>query len=292
MRLAITADLHWGHGQRGDDATRALADFLRHHPPDAFLLGGDVGTGDHFASCLELFQALPCPKMLVPGNHDLWVADNDSRGDSLRLFEELLPGWCAVHDFHYLDHGPLHFSEARLAVVGTVNWYDYSWSLEKLKHEALDWEWRLNNKAFTRGRHNDRRFVRWPLDDVRFTQQVVARFAEHLRRALDSADKALVLTHHPACYALNFPREGPPRGWDGLLWDALSGNTALEEVLRVHGDRLAAIFSGHTHRARVNKFGAVPAYNIGGDYHYKRLLLWDWPAGEVQEHIFGSPEKF
>ena len=30
-------------------------------------------------------------------------------------------------------------------------------------------------------------------------------------------------------------------------------------------------------------------YNIGGDYHYKRLLLLDWPAGTVEEHVFGDP---
>ena len=30
-------------------------------------------------------------------------------------------------------------------------------------------------------------------------------------------------------------------------------------------------------------------YNIGGDYHFKRLLMLDWPTGDVEVHVFGSP---
>lgn len=291
MRLALTADLHWGHGRLGDEATRALDQYLHQHPPDLLLLGGDQGTQDHFQECLQLFADLSCPKALVPGNHDIWVDDNDPRGDSLQVYQRHLPALCVVHQFHYLDHGPLILSEAGLAIVGSMNWYDHSWSLERLKQEVPDWECRLRNKAFSRGRHNDGRYVRWPLDDVSFTRQAVATFEKHLESALDKVGKVLVLTHHPACYGLNFPRSGPPQGLDSLLWDALSGNAALEQVLEKHRDRLAFIFSGHTHRERESRLGRVPAYNIGGDYHFKRLLLVDWPTGAVEAKVFGDPDR-
>src|SRR5437763_12029011 len=94
VRLAITADLHWGHGGAGDDATELLGAFLRQQPPDVLVLGGDLGTDVHFRECLELFTELPCQKALVPGNHDLWVLENDVRGDSLQLYEQHLPA-CA-----------------------------------------------------------------------------------------------------------------------------------------------------------------------------------------------------
>lgn len=299
MRIAVTADLHWGHGERGTNATLALADYLRGNPPDLLLLGGDQGTAQHFDGCLDLFADLPCPKALVPGNHDVWVESDDSRGDSLNVYERHLPALCHTRGYHYLDHGPLFLDEGglrcasptlpqTLAVVGTINWYDYSWSLEKLKTETPDWEWRLQTMAFSRGRHNDRRFVRWPLTDVAFTHRVVSDFAKHLEQALERADKVLVLTHHPACYGLNFPRETDgPLSLDALLWDAFSGNQALEDLLSRHADRIAAIFSGHTHRARENRLGAAPAHNVGGDYHFKRLLLFDWPGGAVESHTFG-----
>jgi 3',5'-cyclic AMP phosphodiesterase CpdA len=286
MRLAITADLHWGH-RRGDDATLQLRDFLQGRPPDVLLLAGDVGAAQHFPECLALFAGLDCRKALVPGNHDIWVQDNDPRGDSLQVYHEHLPRVSAEHGFHYLDHGPLLLPEADLAVAGTMNWYDYSWSLDQLRLELPDWEERLRTKTFSRGRHNDGRFVRWPLDDLRFTAEVVAAFEGHLAQALGVCGRALVVTHHPPYYGLNFPRPGPPSP-DGLLWDAFSGNAALTEVLTRHATHVPFAFCGHTHCARENDLGPIRGYNIGGDYHFKRLLLLDWPAGTVEAHTFGE----
>jgi 3',5'-cyclic AMP phosphodiesterase CpdA len=286
--LAITADLHWGHNAAGDDATRLLVEHLLERPPDLLLLGGDQGAGEHFEACLELFRDLPCPKALVPGNHDLWLGDDDPRGDSLRIYEEHLPMLCERHGFHYLDSAPLVLTQERLAVAGTINWYDYSWSLERLRDEVPDWEWRLRNMQFTRGRHNDRRFVRWPLDDVRFTARAVAKFEEHLAAALAQAAQVIVLTHHPAFYELNFPRDAPPSVPDGLLWDAFAGNTRLPEALERHAERIACVFSGHTHRAREGRLGPVRGINIGGDYRWKRLVRYDWPEGAVAYHQFGD----
>src|SRR5262245_162533 len=165
LRLAITADLHWGHGARGDEATRLLCAHLSHEPPDVLLLGGDLGTGGHFDECLALFDGLTCRKAAVPGNHDVWVEPDDARGDSLDLYQRLLPAACAAHGVVYLDHGPLRLPEADLAVVGSMNWYDYSWALDRLRAEVPDYQERLREKRFTRGRHNDGRFVRWRYDD-------------------------------------------------------------------------------------------------------------------------------
>jgi hypothetical protein len=97
------------------------------------------------------------------------------------------------------------------------------------------------------------------------------------------------VTHHPSFYGLSFPRPGPPTTLDGLLWDAFTGNRALEEVLARHADRVAFAFCGHTHRAREGSLGSIRGYNGGGDYHFKRLLWLEWPAGKVTAHQFGDP---
>jgi 3',5'-cyclic AMP phosphodiesterase CpdA len=288
MRLAITADLHWGH-RRGDEATQSLRDFLKAEPPDLLIIAGDVGVAEHFAGCLALFDPLDCRKALVPGNHDIWVEENDGRGDSLQVYREHLPRICDKHGFHYLDNGPLLLPEVGLALVGSINWYDYSWSLDQLRCQVPNWEIRLRTKTFSGGLHNDGRFVRWPLDDARFTAEVVAALDRHLREALSGCTRAIVVTHHPAFYGLSFPRSGPPSE-DGLLWDAFSGNTLVPALLTCHAERVPFVFSGHTHCARENQLGAIRGYNIGGDYHFKRLLLLDWPAGTVQTHTFGDPE--
>jgi predicted phosphohydrolase len=288
-RLAITADLHWGSRSRGDDATRLLASHLAADPPDLLVLAGDIGAGERFDECLALFAALPCRKALVPGNHDIWVAADDSRGDSLQVYREHLPAVCASRGFHYLDHGPLVLTDARLAVVGSMNWYDYSWSLERLK-QYPDWEERLRGKRFSRGRHNDAAFVRWPLDDVHFAADVVAALEQHLIEARQRANHVIVVTHHPPFYNLGFPRPQPPTSFDGLLWDALCGNRTLELLLAKHDDLVRYAFCGHTHRERQADLGSIRGYNIGGDYHYKRLLLLDWPDGDVESLVFGDPD--
>ncbi|HYT92076.1 MAG TPA: metallophosphoesterase [Gemmataceae bacterium] len=290
LRIAVTADLHWGHSGHGDVATERLRDFLLDRPPDLLLLGGDLGTLDHFGECLALFGGLSCRKALVPGNHDIWVVDDDPRGDSLRVYREHLPAVAAAHDFHYLDHGPLVLPEAGLAVVGSMNWYDYSWSLELLRQHVPDWEERLRTKRFSRGRHNDARFVRWPLDDVRFTAEVVAAFERQLHEALGQVEYAVVLTHHPAFEGISFPGE-PSTELDDLLWDAFAGNRALELLLEKNAQRIPFVFCGHTHRAREGTLGTIRGYNIGAGYHCKRVLLLDWPSGRIEAHTFGESER-
>lgn len=290
LRLAITADLHWGHGGRGEEATRLLADFLQEQPPDVLILAGDIGTESYFAECLQLFADLPCRKALTPGNHDLWVRPDAPR-DSLQLYHEDLPALCRQYGFHYLDRGPLLFPEYGLGVAGSINWYDYSWSLEALRRDYPGEEKRLATKQFTRGRHNDVNFVRWPLDDGRFTARVVETLERHLLEALAQVERVAVVTHHPPLRCISFPEKQPPLTLDDLLWEAFGGNRAMEELLARHAERIAFAFCGHTHRARECTWHDIRGYNIGGDYHFKRLLCVNWPSGTVSEHQFGDAAR-
>ena len=91
-------------------------------------------------------------------------------------------------------------------------------------------------------------------------------------------------------YGLTFPGDRP---WttDRLLWDAFTGNRAIEELLTRHEERIPLVFCGHTHRARESTVGRIRGYNIGGDYHFKRLLLVDWSAGAVTAQVFGNPDR-
>jgi 3',5'-cyclic AMP phosphodiesterase CpdA len=289
VKIAVTADLHWGIRPEGDAATRLMLAELSQNPPDVLLIAGDVGAGDDFARCLDLFGDLPSRKALVPGNHDVWVTDDDPRGDSLAVYREHLPALTAKAGFHYLDNGPLVFADSGLAIVGSMNWYDYTWTdLDALAAHFPDWRERLRTKRFTRGRHNDARFVRWPpYDDVSFTAEAVATFERQLHEALARAERVVAVTHHPPFRGLNFPREGPPTP-DGLLWDAFAGNRKMEELLSRNAELIAFAFCGHTHRARQHAFFGIRGFNIGGDYPFKRLLTLDWSAGSVAEQEFDA----
>jgi predicted phosphohydrolase len=288
LRIAVTADLHWGHNSRGDAATTLLRDFLETDPPDVLLLGGDIGTADHFGNCLALFSGLPSVRAVVPGNHDVWVMPDDQRGDSLRVYRHHLPAVCDANGVFYLDNSPLMLPEADLAVVGTMNWYDYTWALDLLKEHHEDWEERLKTKRFTRGRHNDSRFVRWPHSDESFTAEIVATFARHLDTAFEQVGHALVVTHHPPMYDMSFPGEQTTL-LDDLMWDALAGNRTMEELLQRNANRVPFVFCGHTHWAREHSVGPLRGYNVGGDYQFKRLLMVEWPQGTVTAHEFRVP---
>ena len=58
LRIAVTADLHWGH-RTGAGAVALLSSYLHAEPPDVLVLAGDLGVGDLFDQCLTLFADLP-----------------------------------------------------------------------------------------------------------------------------------------------------------------------------------------------------------------------------------------
>jgi predicted phosphohydrolase len=289
LQIALTADLHYGRRHTaGKLATLEMVAHLCERPPDLLILAGDIGAGDDFARCLDLFASLPCQKALVPGNHDIWVSAGDARGDSLRVYNEVLPRLSEERGFHYLDRGPLLLSEHGLAIAGSMNWYDYSWSIDDLPGAAPDWKERLYAKRFLRGRHNDGNFVIWKHTDPSFTSEIVQTLLRHIDDALNKVDRAIVVTHHPPIRELNYPAP-EPYGLDELLWRAYSGNTMLESSLVERSERVAFTFCGHTHRAREGNRAGIRGFNIGGDYHFKRLLRLDWPRGDVEAIEFGEP---
>jgi predicted phosphohydrolase len=286
--VALTADLHFGtRHSAGQHSTYELVKDLRANPPDLLILAGDIGAGDEFERCLALFDDLPGQKALVPGNHDIWVRTDDERGDSLKVYREHLPRLAANHGFHYLDADPLVLPDVGFAVVGSMNWYDYSWGVDKLPALAPDWKDRLRTKRFVRGRHNDANFVRWNLDDGRFTHALATTMEAHLERALRWVPSAIVVTHHPPFRGLNYPKQ-EPIGLDGVLWEAFSGNTAVEKLLEANAARIPFAFCGHTHFAREARLGTIRGINIGGDYHFKRLVRLDWPTGALRTTQFGG----
>lgn len=286
LRIAVTADLHYGtRHTAGLRSTIDLFARFAEQVPDLLLLAGDIGAGNDFVRGLELFDRLPCKKAVVPGNHDIWVRTGDPRGDSLDVYDRHLPNICRTHGFTYLDREPILIPKSDLAIVGSINWYDYTWDNDLLRAATPDWEERLATKRFTRGMHNDANFVRWPLTDSSFTERVVRKLVSDLDRVLKSVSKAIVVVHHPPFRGLLYPAQEPP-SIDALLWRAFSGNTRLEAELTARAERIPFVFCGHTHSARTCQINGMRGINVGGDYHFKRLIWLDWPSGELREEEF------
>ena len=90
LKLLFTADLHWGIA-KGMAANNALYEAIKENTPDVLVLAGDIGHAENFEVCLDKFASLNCIKVLVPGNHDIWVSNDDERGNSWEVYTQHLP---------------------------------------------------------------------------------------------------------------------------------------------------------------------------------------------------------
>lgn len=282
MRLAVASDLHWGLDPAGDRATRDLVRYVEELAPDVFAIAGDVGEGEHFSRCLDLFQDLTCLKLVVPGNHDLWT--RDPVVSSLERYEEMLPAAAAAAGFHYLDRLPVVSTGESLAIVGSINWYDYSFADPVVEGEHPEAPAMYRAKRFPNGQHNDGRFVRLGMSDVEFTEQVVTRFAEQLAALPATVSRVITIQHHPPVRELFYPT--PLINTYQRFWLAYTGNRRMQEAV-LADSRVQTVICGHTHAACTAKVEGKRCINIGGDYEFKRLLLLDTETGTEQWWDFG-----
>ncbi len=282
MRIAVTADLHWGHDAQGDSASRELVRQVEALSPDLFILAGDVGVHGHWEECLALFSALDAVRLVLPGNHDVWTTQPTPA--SLDLYERRLPESAARHGFHYLDREPYLAPDGRTAVIGSMNWYDYSFADPALEAEVPGAAAMYPRKLFPRGRHNDGRYVRFGLSDAEFTSRVVDRFRRHLAELPGEVERVVVAQHHPPVRELFYPT--PITSVDGRFWMAYTGNRAMQEAV-LADPRISHVFCGHTHAACEATVAGKRCLNVGGNYGWKRLLLVDTASGEEQAWEFG-----
>jgi 3',5'-cyclic AMP phosphodiesterase CpdA len=283
MRLAVTSDLHWGLSPSGDRATLELARTLETLAPDVFVISGDVGEGEAFRQCLALFASLKCARVVVPGNHDLWT--RDPAESSRERYLQVLPELAVAAGFHYLDDQPLLAPAEGVALVGSINWYDYSFADPAVEQEHPDAAEMYRAKLFPNGRHNDGRFVRLPQSDAEFTGEVVSRFAGQLAELPSTVSHVVAIQHHPPVRELFYPT--PLTTIYQRFWLAYTGNRRMQDVV-LADPRIRTVICGHTHAACVADVDGKRCLNIGGDYDFKRLLLLDTESGAEQWWEFGK----
>ena len=294
LQLAITADLHWGHRARRRTPRACSPRSCDAEPPDVLVLAGDIGTGDVLRRLPATLRRPALPQGAgARQSRPLGAADDADA----RLAPALPEAPAAMRPRVRL---PLPRSTGRcccpkpdLALVGSINWYDYSWSLDGMRRDYPGEEERLRSKRFTRGRHNDANFVRWPLDDVALhgagggyaasssCATALAQVGQVDRRDASSAVPRPELPAAAAAVDARTACCGTPSAAIGRwrrCWRATpSGSPSPSAATR-------------TGRARARWHG-IRGYNVGGDYHFKRLLWLDWPAGTVSAHQFGDAER-
>ncbi|MCC2672418.1 MAG: metallophosphoesterase [Armatimonadetes bacterium] len=284
MRLAITSDLHWGLDARGDAATLRLARHVELLAPDVFAIAGDVGEGADFAACLAVFQGLGCERLVIPGNHDLW--SRDPKASSLTRYEQELPEIAAAAGFHYLDQKP-YLAGGGLALLGSINWYDYSFADPIVESEHPTAQVMYRAKLFPNGRHNDGQFVRLGISDQDFTGRVVGRFREQLAGLPTDAEQVIAIQHHPPVRELFYPT--PLTTTYQRFWLAYTGNRRMQDAV-LSDSRITTLICGHTHAACSADVAGKRCLNVGGDYGFKRLLLLDTETGSEDAWEFTHSE--
>ncbi len=285
MRVLATGDLHYDIA-RSQGSTEETARLVCSSGADVFLLLGDVAGRDleSMHRALDLFDGFPGLKLLVAGNHDLWVPRG---GDSLNRYELEIPAVCREHGWHYLDDGPAYVDD--VAFVGNMGWYDHSFRLEELgipirfyqakiapgaaarlaEHRPL-----LDGLRDIRGstleittRWMDGRNVRLPLSDEDFTGRLLAKLRAHLAEARRTADHIVVGMHHLPFKAMTL-RTGKP------IWDFATnylGSERFGEVL-LGEPKVRRVLCAHNHRACEIRCGDLTCTSVGSTYTAKRLV--------------------
>ncbi len=304
MRIAAVADLHHEEATRG--RVEAVAEAICGAEADVLVIAGDLAASGwrDVGEVLALFSDFRGPRLMVPGNHDLW--EHEPPFDTWRVYEEILPAIASEHGFHYLDSEPLVLGG--IAFVGCMGWYDYSFRQRAAPREGLtvtpiqvvpgeeermafsavpgaaesDWEeleaedyaangliWQGDGAPHV-AVWNDAVHLDWGRPAPELAARFAGRLREHLRAVADRAERVVGVTHFvPFAELAEYHLENPTRAFaKAYLGSPLLGKALLES------EKLALVICGHRHRQEVREVRGVVTADAGiADQQVGPLLL-------------------
>jgi predicted phosphodiesterase len=283
MRLLVLADLHYDN-PRSRGANAALLERVAAESFDVLLVIGDVGNGDEdwLEKGLSAI-AFDGPRLFVPGNHELWTR----RGASLPLLNEELPRRVRSLGWRWLPGEP--FTEAGLAIVGSLGWYDYRFAAGHLQIPRRFYEAKLSPGAalalhshpelFERqdditpaarelvARWNDGKFVHLPMSDERFCDLLLDQLDRDLQRSASATSVVVAIHHLPIAELLPPVRAAT---WDFGL--AYLGSPRFGELIAQRRN-VSHVYCGHSHFPAHATLGRTHFVNVGSGYREKRYEL-------------------
>lgn len=268
LKIAVTSDIHIGTlGHLRD--LKSYISSLEKEGFNFLLIAGDLvsrgANHSDFRKALDILSSFSGYVLLTFGNHDLWTV----KGSSLSIYRNL-PKNLGISNVHILDGNP--FLCGRVAFVGSVGWYDYSFrkvppSFESLfspyvfefknngNVELLKWkEIKLHHYkdktcvVSKDGKHwkktvwQDKYYIHWDLTDVEFLDLTINTLVKDIERVYSQVDEIIVLTHHLPF--ADFVPDIPDPSWS--FHRAYLGSVKLGEVLKRY-DKISHIFFGHSH---------------------------------------------
>lgn len=275
MKIIAAADIHFP--RYGLAWTEAMAVQMCNCGADVLILAGDITTGDatQFNQILGVFKNFKGPRLFIPGNHDLWVDDEDP--DTSTLYYSTLQTIITDAGFHYLPGAP--YIVGKIGFVGSLGWYDYSmrqiqtpyaglhvtplkakrtadttqitpltetpiaWenlTTEHYKGKALMWheDDKLQNIVW-----NDALYMDWKITDEAVTAQMLADIAIDLKALPEAVNQVVAVTHHvPHESLLKSHRDKVGAAFSKAYLGANSLASALEA-----DPRMRLVLYGHSH---------------------------------------------
>jgi len=265
MRIAFTSDVHTDHHATNRLVWQEMIAILQELAPDVFICCGDVAAEEkQFGMTLMALEQVECPKLFVPGNHDVWVqkAAWVERGiTSQRKYYQLLPALCRAAGVHPLWLEPYVLGD--VAFCGSLGWYDYS--LRNLDFDTHLSVHDYRRKTFEDRVWNDGRFVHWltsqtadgtqqRLSDEAITAQMVQALAQQLQDVEPRVQRIVGVTHMLPFRSMMQYRHEVRADYFG----AFMGSVLLGEVFQ-SCPKVELVLAGHTHRQVTVQVGRITA---------------------------------
>lgn len=247
MKIGVTSDLHIDAAPLNKQILPHIVKAAEKAALDIFILAGDLSSNLlELAETLIVFTEsnLNCPKLFVPGNHDIWVVEHpDVTSDQKH---EAITTICRECDFHPLDAAP--FVKNGVGFCGTIGWYDYSFG---------DNEYNFSEAAYASKQlfgsvWNDSHFAKWNGTDPEIAQRFENRLRDQIRSVKDSVSQIIVTTHHVPFRECVRSHGAPSRDFfNAYMGSQGLGKICLEEPLVTH-----SLF-GHIHVPICQQIGDV-----------------------------------
>ena len=239
MKIGLISDLH----AEATEANRAIVPFLIDAiisaELDVFVLAGDVTPNlSEFYEILDEFDKaeLPCQKLFVPGNHDIWVSKdaNMTSQQKCRVISEI----CQDHRFYPLIDAP--YIAEKIGFCGTIGWYDYTFASDEYDFSAEQYA----KKQLMGTVWSDKRYARWADTDQKVAHRFEAELDKQIAFLRDRVQRIIVVTHHvPFRKCIHYRGELPWDYFRAFYGSEGLGMLCLQEPLVTH------VLFGHVHYA-------------------------------------------
>jgi predicted phosphodiesterase len=265
MRIAFTSDVHTDHDAANRLVWQEMVSILQDLAPDVFICCGDVAAEEkQFGMTIMALEQVACPKLFVPGNHDVWVqkAAWVERGiTSQQKYYQLLPALCRAAGVHPLWLEPYVVGD--VAFCGSLGWYDYS--LRNIDLDTYITVHDYRRKTFQDRVWNDGRFVHWlaaetsggrrkRLSDEAITAHMVQALAQQLQDVEPHVQHIVGVTHMLPFRSMMHYRHEARADYFG----AFMGSVLLGEVWQ-SCPKVTLVLAGHTHRQLTVQVGRMTA---------------------------------